>query len=328
VNNPILKENRTFGAKSQIVKIFTSIESFDTQLRPVLTVGIFDGVHQGHCRILDRVIRRSKQLHTESLVMTFDPHPREVLQLETGLKFLSTIEERARLLEKAGIDNLLIVPFTKQLATIEAEEFVRDVFVKKLQMRYIISGYDHRFGKNGSGNFLLLERLSDELGFETEEIPAYDIDMAAVNSTRIREALKKGNVLLAGKLLGYNYFLRGIVVKGQQVGSKLGFPTANLSLHDSRKLIPADGVYSVTVNSETEHYQGMMNIGQRPTFNGSEKSMEVHLFDCNQDLYGKSLEICFIDFIRQEQRFESAEALKQQLIADSQHARKQLSSNE
>lgn len=291
----------------------------------MVTVGIFDGVHQGHKKILDRLIRRAEQYHTSSLVMTFDPHPRQVLSKEKlDLKFINTIEERIELLTKTGISALLIIPFTLEFASIEADDFVRDIFVKQLHIRHIISGYDHTFGRYGKGNFMLLEEMSRSLGFETEEIPAHDIDMAAVSSTRTREAITAGKVALAAKLLGYPYFFRGTVVRGLQIGTSIGYPTANIKPDNPQKLIPTQGVFSVRVKTDTKLYHGMMNIGIRPTLDGTEQSIEAHLFECSENLYGQTLEVSFVDYIRAEQKFESLSQLSERLAVDAEIAKKQL----
>ena len=311
------------------MKVFHGIDQIEGLHRPVITVGIFDGVHQGHRKILERLVRRAAHFNTDSLVMTFDPHPRQVLSKENqAMLFLNTMQERIKLLEAAGISALLIVPFTLEFASIEAEDFVRDIFVDKLNILHIISGYDHTFGKYGKGNFMLLEEMALQYQFTIEEIPAHDIDMAAVSSTRTREALKSGKVDLAARLLGYPYRIKGSVMQGQQIGSKIGFPTANIHAVDPAKIIPSEGVYAIKAEVNQQSYEGMMNIGTRPTLGTNEKSLEAHLFGCNEILYGKIIEIQFIQYIRAEQKFNSLHELSQQLAKDAFVAKLHLSKHE
>jgi riboflavin kinase / FMN adenylyltransferase len=298
------------------LKIFNSIQEFTSPTKTIVTLGTFDGVHKGHKSILEKLTNSSKQSGCESVVLTFFPHPRMVLQQNSDLKLLNTMDEKAALLEKEGIDNLIIHPFDMAFSRLTAEEFVRDILVDGLNIAKIIIGHDHRFGRNRTANIDDLIRFGEEYGFEVEKISALAIDKVSVSSTKIRNALNEGNVDMANNYLGYPYFINGKVVQGKQLGRTIGFPTANIEPTESYKLIPANGVYVVSSEIDGKTVEGMMNIGTRPTVNGVGTTIEVHYLDFNQDLYGQSVKVNFHHRLRDELKFESFDALKQQIEKD------------
>lgn len=302
------------------MKIFNSIQEFTSPTKTIVTLGTFDGVHKGHKSILEKLTNSSKQSGCESVVLTFFPHPRMVLQQNSDLKLLNTIDEKAELLEKTGIDNLIIHPFDMAFSRLTAEEFVRDVLVDGLNIAKIIIGHDHRFGRNRTANIDDLIRFGEEYGFEVEKISALAIDEVSVSSTKIRHALNEGKIDIANDYLGYPYFINGTVVQGKQLGRTINFPTANIEPSENYKLIPANGVYVVSSEINGKTVQGMMNIGTRPTVNGTGTTIEVHYHDFNEDLYGKKLKVSLHHRLRDEVKFESFDALKQQLETDRQQS--------
>ncbi|MGB5667928.1 MAG: bifunctional riboflavin kinase/FAD synthetase, partial [Maribacter sp.] len=295
-----------------------SISNYDKEHPTAITIGTFDGVHIGHRKILKRLIKNSKDLGLKSTVLTFFPHPRMVLQKDADLKLLNTIDEKIMILEELGLDYLIIHPFTKEFSRFSATEFVRDILVNSLRTKKIIIGYDHRFGRNRDANINDLIAFGSALDFEVEEIPAQEIDDVSVSSTKIRKALEEGNIVTANKYLGYPYMLTGLVKKGKGLGRQLNFPTANLTIKESYKLIPKNGVYVVQSIIGNSSVNGMMNIGYNPTVSGKEKSIEIHFFDFDEDLYNQKLQIDILGRIRDEHKFESVEALKNQLLNDKQ----------
>ena len=295
-----------------------SISNYDKEHPTAITIGTFDGVHIGHRKILKRLIKNSKDLGLKSMVLTFFPHPRMVLQKDADLKLLNTIDEKIKILEELGLDYLIIHPFTKEFSRFSATEFVRDILVNSLRTKKIIIGYDHRFGRNRDANINDLIAFGSALDFEVEEIPAQEIDDVSVSSTKIRKALEEGNIVTANKYLGYPYMLTGLVKKGKGLGRQLNFPTANLMIKESYKLIPKNGVYVVQSIIGNSTVNGMMNIGYNPTVSGKEKSIEIHFFDFDEDLYDQKLQIDILGRIRDEHKFESVEALKNQLLNDKQ----------
>lgn len=283
----------------------------------IVTSGTFDGVHFGHQKILKKIVKTAKAMNGKSVVLTFWPHPRLVLfPEEITLKLLTTFEEKARLLEKVGIDYLIKVTFTKEFAQQSSEDFIQSMLVSKLRTKKLVIGYDHRFGKNRTGSFEYLKENSARFGFEVEEISRQDIDDVGVSSTKIRQALFHGEVHHAAELMKRNYCIHGQVVKGQQIGGNIGFPTANVMVQDDFKLIPMDGVYIIRVEAKKKCYNGMLNIGVRPTIDGLTKVIEAHLFDFDGDLYDETVRIEFIKYLRKEQRFDSIDLLKDQLSKD------------
>lgn len=299
------------------LKIFNSIQEFSTARPTIVTLGTFDGVHKGHKSILEKLKNSSKETGCESLVLTFFPHPRMVLQQAEGLKLLNTMDEKAHLLELFGIDNLIIHPFSKEFSRLTAEEFVKDVLVDRLNTKKIIIGYDHRFGRNRTADINDLIRFGSEYGFEVEQISALEVEEVSVSSTKIRNALNEGLISKANRYLGYPYFITGRVATGKQLGRTIGFPTANIKLTEDYKLVPAHGVYAVSAQINGKTVLGMMNIGLRPTVDGTTETIEVHFFDFNQDIYGANLRISLHHRLRFEQKFSGIEALKEQLERDS-----------
>ncbi|MEO0525800.1 MAG: bifunctional riboflavin kinase/FAD synthetase [Bacteroidota bacterium] len=293
-----------------------SISEFDKKHATAITIGTFDGVHIGHRRLLERLINNAKTLGLKSTVLTFFPHPRMVLQKDADIKLLNTIEERAQILEKIGLDYLIVHPFTHEFSRLSATEFVRDMLVNSLMTKKIIIGYDHRFGRNRNANIQDLVTFGNTFDFEVEEISAQEIDDVSVSSTKIRKALKDGDIKTANSYLGYAYMLTGKVTKGKGLGRQLNFPTANLFIEESYKLIPKNGVYVVKSEWKDRVIFGMMNIGYNPTVSGTEKSIEIHFFDFDEDLYGQKIQIHIIDWIRDEHKFNSVEELKKQLEKD------------
>ncbi|HNP32172.1 MAG TPA: bifunctional riboflavin kinase/FAD synthetase [Flavobacterium sp.] len=302
------------------MKIFNSIKSFSAVKPTIVTIGTFDGVHVGHQKILEQITKEAHDLNCESLVLTFFPHPRMVLQEGTEMKQLNTLDEKINLLDSLGIDNLVVHPFDKEFSRLTAEEFVKEVLVDVFKIRKIIIGYDHRFGRNRTANIDDLIAFGETYGFEVEQISVKEIDEVSISSTKIRNALLEGNIELAAAYLGYNYSLTGIVSKGKQLGRTIGFPTANIKVEESYKLIPLNGVYIAKSIIEDKTIYGMMNIGTRPTVDGTTQTIEIHFFDFNKDIYNQKITISFLKRIRSEEKFKSVEALKVQLAKDKETA--------
>ncbi len=297
-----------------------SITKYDKTQPTVITIGTFDGVHIGHKKILERLINDARKTERTSAVLTFFPHPRMVLQKDTELKLLNTIDEKTKILENLGLDFLVIQPFTEEFSRLSATKFVRDILVNSLHAKKVIIGYDHRFGRNRNANISDLIAFGNTLDFEVEEIPAQEIDEVSVSSTKIRKALKEGDVKTANKYLGYHYMLTGEVVKGKGLGKQLDFPTANLQIKEAYKLIPKNGVYVIqsTLNNKTVY--GMMNIGFNPTVDGESRTIEVHFFDFKGDLYNQQIQVDILEWIRDEHKFKSLEELRLQLKIDKKTA--------
>jgi len=300
------------------MKIYRNVSDFSPLSNTAVTTGTFDGVHCGHKVILNRLRNAAASVNGSTVLITFDPHPRMVLHPEanTDLKLLNTTDEKIALLEKEGIDHLVIIPFTRQFAETTGEEYIRDILVKRIGVRKLVIGYDHRFGKGRGASFKDLVEMAPEYGFEVEEIPALEIDDSAVSSTKIRKALLNGEIEKANEKLGYAYSISGLVVKGHQLGRTIQFPTANIQPLEPLKMIPARGVYAAEVLFEDKAWPAMVNIGTRPTFNGEEEKIEAHILNFEGDLYNKTISIRFITRIRDEQKFDSVDALKNQLQAD------------
>jgi riboflavin kinase / FMN adenylyltransferase len=279
-------------------------------------LGTFDGVHIGHAAILKKLTQNTADGKFESAVLTFFPHPRMVLQGKSDLKLLNTINEKIDLLEKIGIENLIIHPFDANFSQLSAEEFVKTVLVDQLHIQKIIIGYDHRFGKNRTANIDDLTAFGLKYGFEVEQISAQEINDISISSTKIRTALEDGEINLANEYLGYSYFLSGTVVKGKQLGRTIGFPTANIELEEEYKLVPKNGVYIVAAEIDRKSVYGMMNIGFNPTVQGEKRTIEVHFFDFDLDIYNRHIRVAILQRIRSEEKFESVEFLKIQLGKD------------
>jgi len=305
------------------LKVYHSLKEFIPVKNAVVTTGTFDGVHIGHRKILDRLQEVAERIDGETVLFTLYPHPRLVLTPDLDLKLLTSLEEKVELLEKAGLDHLIVYPFTQEFSRTSSLEFVRNILVNAIGAKKLVIGYDHHFGRNREGTFEHLKEFGPVYGFDVEEIPAQDIDHVKVSSTKIRQALLDGDVAKANSFLNSQFMITGFVVKGDRLGHQLGFPTANIELIDEHKLIPADGVYAVQAKrlDKVEIINGMCNIGVRPTVSGTAKTIEVNLFDFDQDLYGEHMRLYFIDRIRDEIKFENLDALKNQLKEDEQRIR-------
>lgn len=301
------------------MKIFNAIQEFTAPAKTIVTLGTFDGVHKGHKSLLDKLINSSKELGCESAVLTFFPHPRMVLQPDADVKLLNTITEKAILLEATGVDNLIIHPFSREFSRLTAEDFVKDILVTRLNARKIIIGHDHRFGRNRTATTQDLIRMGEEFGFEVEQISPLDVDDVTISSTKIRNALLEGDIAMANSYLGYPYFITGIVTTGKQLGRTIGYPTANIAIPETYKLIPARGVYAVSAVINGATVYGMMNIGTRPTVDGTNQTIEVNFFDFDADVYGAELKINLHHRLRSEQKFEGLDALKAQLATDKEN---------
>lgn len=299
------------------MKVYHHIDEFQPVNNAVVTIGTFDGVHLGHRKIISRITELAKDTVGESVILTFFPHPRMILHPEDqNLKLINTINEKAELLESLGVDHLIITPFSRDFSNQTAEEYIREVLVKRIGTKKIVIGYDHRFGKDRQGGLEDLQRLGPEYTFEVVEIPEQDIRELAVSSTRVREALLHGDTALANELLGYPFYLTGKVIRGDQLGRELGYPTANLLVEESYKLIPSDGIFAVTVKVNDGDYKGMAYIGSRPTINGMTRNIEVNIFDFDQDIYNQELRMNFHHYVRGDIKFASLDELVVQLGRD------------
>lgn len=303
------------------MKKYASASQYKNALQSVVTIGTFDGMHLGHRAILKRVVETAKKENLDSVVLTFFPHPRMVLQQNSDIKLLNTIEERSELLEKTGLDHLVIHPFTHAFSRLTALEYVRDILVNSLKAKKIIIGYDHRFGRNRNADIEDLKEFGRTYHFEVEEISVKEIDDVAISSTKIRKALEAGDIETANNYLGYNFMISGEVVKGKAIGRTINYPTANLKLKENYKLIPKNGVYVVQSFINGEMVFGITSIGTNPTVGGTEKTIETHFLDFKDDLYGKEITIEFLKHIRNEETFASIEILRQEIIKDENFAK-------
>lgn len=305
------------------MKVHYDLTQFSAQ-NPVATIGVFDGVHKGHAKLLYRLRNKARELGGESVVITLWPHPRLFLGKDLdNLRLINTLEEKEVLLEREKIDHLVILPFNKELSQLSACEFTEQILVTKLHIKHLLVGYDHHFGKERKGGYNDLKSCSLKYNFGLERIDAESVNGVKVSSTKIRDKLFDGNVHIANKFLGYQFFIKGKVTGGNQIGQKLGFPTANVEVHDPYKLVPRDGVYAVIANVGGRTYHGMLNIGYRPTFDkyGFRKSIETHLFDFKDDIYHKEIFIHFVKRIRDERKFDGIDQLVDQLQKDKKAAR-------
>ena len=308
------------------MKVIDHFHELDDCTLPIVTSGTFDGVHSGHLKILSGLVRQARDRGGESVVITYWPHPRFVLGMgSSSLKLLSTFDEKVRLLSDIGIDYLLKVRFSKEFSELSPENFVKKKLKKGIKAKKFIIGYDHRFGKNQVGDINFLKKNKNRFGLEIEEISRLDIDQVGISSTNIREALAEGDVDTAQGYLGRYYSISGIVIRGDQIGRKIGYPTANLFIPENYKLIPSDGVYAIFVYLGFERFHGMLNIGWRPTIKGKKKTIEAHFFDFNKDIYGRHLRVELVAIIRKEIEFNHLDDLKAQLDKDSRAAKKLLS---
>ena len=301
------------------MKVYDRLSDFKKLHNAVVTTGTFDGVHFGHKKIISRLQDIANAESGETVIITFHPHPRLVLfPDDNNLRLLNTQEEKIELLKNCGIQHLVIIPFDKEFSRISSLDFVRNILVNQIGAKKLVIGYDHHFGRNREGSFEHLKEFGPLYGFDVEEIPEQDIDHIAVSSSKIRKSLLEGNIKPANEYLGYNYSLSGTVVKGNQRGRTIGFPTANILVDETRKLIPANGVYAAHAIVKGKKYTGMMNIGNRPTVGGGDITIEVNIFDFNEDIYGERISVNLFDKIRNEQKFESIELLKTQLLQDKE----------
>ena len=306
------------------MKVFNSIEDVNVS-DCVVTMGTFDGVHCGHKEVIKRLISKAKSVEKPSMLITFEPHPRLVLQKNIkGLKLLTIREEKITQLNKLGVDYLLFLPFTYEFSQLSSEEFIQKYLIKHLKISAMVIGYDHHFGKRNGGKQKDVASLLTQKSIDVERIPEQDVENIAVSSTKIRQALSEGNVPLANHLLGYEYALSGTVVHGNKLGRTLGFPTANLMLRNSRKLLPSDGVYAVKVKYKLQWLKGMLNVGFKPTFKSRERTIEVHILDFDATIYGEILTLKIVDKIRQEKAFNDINELKKQLQTDRDAVRERL----
>ena len=302
------------------MNIFSSIQSYHSTKKTVVTLGTFDGVHLGHQSILTKLVTEAKRLNCESLVLTFFPHPRMVLKQDDSIKLINTIEEKTLLLANLGINNLVIHAFDNVFSQLSGEEFVKQVLVDTFKVHKIIIGYDHRFGKGGACDINDLMEFGNKYGFEVEQISAHEIDEVSISSTKVRNALLEGDIAKANEFLGYRYFLNGVVVKGKQLGRTIGFPTANITPSATYKLIPKEGVYLVKVEVLDSTYYGMLNIGTNPTVAGTSQTIEVNILNFDTDIYDQEIKIYFLERVRDVVKFNSLDELKQQLHHDKQYA--------
>lgn len=303
------------------MKIYNSISEFPAGIGAVVTTGTFDGVHIGHQQIIRRLRETAERNKGETVLLTFFPHPRMVLFPERKQLLLNTPEEKTSLLEKAGVDHLIVHPFTREFSMLSSTDFIQEILVKQIGTKTLVIGHDHHFGRNREGSFSHLLEFGPVYGFNVEEIPAREVEHITVSSTRIRQSLGEGDVETASSYLGYRYQLSGTVVKGRQIGRSIDFPTANIRVDDPFKLVPADGVYAVYVKRGDAVLKGMLNIGVRPTISGKERTIEVNILDFDADLYGETLILEFVKRLRNEIKFNGLDALKAQLEKDRLSAR-------
>lgn len=308
------------------MRVFRDLNHLPLFKNSVLTIGTFDGVHKGHQKLIERINTLAKQQNGEGILITFHPHPRIVINPEDkSLRLLNTIDEKIALLEKYGVDNLVIVPFSRDFSEQTAEDYIKNFLVKNFQPKSIVIGYDHKFGKNRSGDYQLLEKMKHDFGYSMEEISKETLDDIGISSTKIRNSLSTGDVKLANELSGHAYTLTGTVVRGLQNGRKLGFPTANIQVNDEYKLVPSTGIYAVRVYIDKQPFKGMLSIGFNPTFEGKEQTIEVNILDFERDVYGSQITLEFVARLRGEKKFDSLEALVNEMKQDELLSREILS---
>lgn len=306
--------------------IHHNIENFQGK-NPVVTIGTFDGVHLGHRKVIDQLNQIAATVEGESVLFTFYPHPRLILfENEKNLRLITTLDEKIEQLKRAGVDHLVVYPFTKEFASLTYKEFIIDLLIGKMNLNTLVVGHDHRLGKNREGSYENIVKLSEKHHFGVEKIDTFLIDEIGISSSKIRKALQEGDVERARKFLGYTFSIHGTVTEGNQLGRSIGFPTANIEATDQHKLIPAQGVYGITLLLDGKEHKAMLNIGSRPTVNtnADNRTIEAHIFDFNQDIYKKEVSIFFHFRVRDEKRFASIEALKKQLINDQMIIKQQL----
>lgn len=302
------------------MQVHRTIENLPTFKNAVITIGTFDGVHKGHQQIIEALKTEARSVKGESVIITFNPHPRKIVQPDTPLQLINTLDEKIELLTQTGIDHLVVVPFTKEFADMPAEAYIENFLIGKFHPHSIIIGYDHHFGRDRKGNFKLLEEKAPLFNYTLLEIPKQVLDHIAVSSTKIRKALLESEVETANKLLGYDFFFEGRVIEGDQLGRQLGYPTANLAYTDQEKIHLAHGVYAVYVELDNIRKKGMLSIGNRPTLVGSNERIEVNIFDWSQDIYGRTIRIIVKKFLRPQEKYNSLEELIQQLHKDKEQS--------
>jgi riboflavin kinase/FMN adenylyltransferase len=307
------------------MKTIHGIENFPVDEASIVTIGTFDGVHLGHQQILKQLIETSQKSKLKSVLLTFFPHPRMVLQPDVSIRLIQTIEERERALAKTGLDYLIIHPFSAEFSRLSADDYVKQVLVEQLNVQKVVVGYDHRFGRNRTASLEDMYHYADIYDFEVIEIDAKKIDSTAVSSTKVRKAIDEGNIELANTYLGQSFTLEGMIVHGDKRGRELSYPTANIDLQNPHKIVPKQGVYLVKSNLEDRVIYGMMNIGTKPTFDITMPSIEVHFFDWDGDLYGQVVQVELLKWVREEQKFGSVEELQAQIQADEQYCRSYIS---
>jgi len=303
--------------------VYRNIDHLPLFRNAVLTIGTFDGVHTGHQQVITQMKKRALEVEGETVIITFDPHPRAIINAASGIRLINTPEEKIELLSNKGIDHLVVVPFTEKFAQLSAEDYISQFLIRYFRPHTLIIGYDHHFGKGRSGNYELLKLHTTTYQYQLMEIPAHVLDSISVSSTRIREAVGHGEMDIANQLLGYTYFFSGLVVEGNKLGRTIGYPTANLEVSEKSKLIPGDGVYAVDVELSDEpgkRYCAMMNIGFRPTVDGSRRMIEVNIFNFDRSIYGSSLKVFVKKFLRHEIKFSGLTALTEQLAEDKKNA--------
>ncbi|PKD44401.1 bifunctional riboflavin kinase/FAD synthetase [Rhodohalobacter barkolensis] len=302
------------------------LKNVERDLNTVLTVGTFDGVHAGHKVLINSVISSAKERNARSVIVTFDPHPRDIINPGSdGIRLLSTLEERSELLADLEVDEMVVIPFDRDFSLLTSEQFVRDIVWEKIGVKEFVIGYDHHFGRNREGTIETVQRLGEELGFKSSVVSKQEVGDKTVSSTAIRNAIQKeGDMLLAASFLERYYILNGTVVHGDKRGKQIGYPTANIQPQNTKKIVPKRGVYAVWLRVDGKYHGGMMNIGVRPTFEGEQETLEVNIFDFDKNIYGKEVQIQFVDRIRDERSFKGVEQLKAQLRSDETNARMNL----
>ena len=303
------------------MKTIHGIENFPADEASIVTIGTFDGVHLGHQQILKQLIDTSRKSKLKSVLLTFFPHPRMVLQPDISMRLIQTIQEREKALQKTGLDYLVIHPFSTEFSRLSADDYVKQILVEQLNVRKVVVGYDHRFGRNRTASLEDMYHYADIHEFEVIEINAEKIESTAVSSTKIRKAIDEGNIELANTYLGHSFTIEGMVIDGYKRGRELSYPTANIDLQNPHKIVPKQGVYLVKSNLEDRIIYGMMNIGTKPTFNEAMPSIEVHFFDWNGNLYGQAVQLELLKWVREERKFNTVEELQTQIQADEQYCR-------
>lgn len=303
------------------MQVHRSIENLPAFSNAVITIGTFDGVHQGHRKIIDALVKEARSARGEAVIISFDPHPRKIVHPDEPLQLINTLEEKIELLSSTGIDHLVIVPFTKEFAHQSADEYIENFLIEKFHPHTIIIGYDHHFGKDRRGNFMLLAEKADLYNYRLLEIPKYLLDEVAVSSTKIRDALLQSQIDTANRLLGYSFFFEGRVIKGDQLGRKLGYPTANLQYSDSDKIHLGHGVFAAYARVENKQYNGMLSVGTRPTLLDSDERVEINLFDFDKEIYGKTIRVIVKKFLRDQEKYASLDELKKQLAIDKENSK-------